>query len=200
MGQRVLVKLAAAAAVTASLLLSATGAATASPAAPDAASAPSADASRGGGDRGVTPNAKLPATIQVDEKAFKLVATQRGTGKQVYNCVNGAYALREPVAVLTSLRGDSPVGIHGQGPFWASLVDGSRVNGSAPVAVPSPAGPSNIPWLKVTGTPLGPDGVFSKVVFIQRTDTRGGVAPASCTGTGSLAVDYSTIYQFWVKK
>jgi hypothetical protein len=195
MKRRMLPMITALLAVAASLALSAVGTAAAGTPAPPAAAA---DAARGGGG-GVTPNAQLPEAIRVDEKTFKVVATQRGTGKQVYNCVNGSYTLREPVAVLTALGGGSPVGIHGQGPYWASL-DGSRVNGSAPVSVPSPAGPSNVAWLKVTGSPLGPDGVFSKVAFIQRIDTRGGAAPTTCSGSGSLAVDYSTNYVFWVPK
>ena len=138
---------------------------------------------------------------QVDETKFKIVASLKGIGKQVYTCGTvepGKYALREPVAVLFDLRGNA--GIHGKGPFWASF-DGSRVDGSAPVAVPSPAGPSNIPWLKVVGTPVpNAPGVFGKVAFIQRLDTKGGVAPASCTAPSTVSVDYSANYVFWAPK
>jgi hypothetical protein len=187
--------MAAAAAVTASILLSAAGPAVA--AAPDAAAAGTVDA-RGGS--GATPNGKLPKEIRVDEAAFTVVATQRGIGSQVYTCgTDGKFALREPVATLQNSRG-ATVGIHGKGPFWASL-DGSRVDGSAPVSVPSPAGLSNIAWLKVTGTPVpNAPGVFGKVAFIQRIDTRGGVAPASCTAPSTVSVEYSTNYVFWAPK
>lgn len=193
MGRRLLASLAATAAVAASLLIGSGSAGATPETAADSASA----ASRAG--NGVTPNAKLPKDIRVDETAFKIVATLRGVGEQVYTCTNGAYALREPVAILSGLRGGS-VGIHGKGPFWAHF-DGSRVDGSAPIAVPSPAGPANIAWLKVTGTPVpNAPGTFGKVAFIQRTDTRGGAAPTSCTGTSTLAVEYSTIYVFWAPK
>jgi len=137
----------------------------------------------------------------VDETKHRIVATQRGVGSQVYKCENGTYTLREPVATLQNLRGGPIVGIHGQGPFWASF-DGSRVNGSAPVSAPSPAGPSNIAWLKVTGTQVNPPapGVFADVAFIQRVDTKGGAAPSTCTGTSTLSVGYSTNYVFWAPK
>lgn len=194
--RRVLATIAAATALAASLMVTGVGTAGATELAPSAQSAATADRNGGGG--GATPNAKLPAAIQVDEKAFKVVSTMRGTGKQVYDCVNGAYSLREPVATLASLRG-APTGIHGAGPFWASF-DGSRVVGSGPVAAPSPAGPTNVAWLKVSAASnFGQGGVFSNVKFIQRIDTRGGAAPARC-GAPTVAVDYSTYYVFWVPK
>ena len=148
----------------------------------------------------MTPNGKLPESIRVNETQFKIVATQRGVGKQVYTCgTDGKYALREPVATLSTLRG-APAGIHGKGPFWAHF-DGSRVDGSAPISAPSPAGPSNIAWLKVVGTPVpNAPGAFGNVAFIQRTDTMGGAAPATCTAPSTVAVDYSTIYVFWAPK
>ena len=188
MKRRIFTGLAAATAVAASVLIGTVAPAAANPGAPG---------SNAHGGR-VTPNAELDPRIQVDDKAFRIVATQRGVGKQVYTCgSDGKYALREPVAILLD-KGNA--GIHGKGPFWASF-DGSRVDGSAPVSVPSPAGPQNIAWLKVTGTPVADaPGVFGNVAFIQRTDTRGGVAPASCTAPSTISVDYSTSYVFWAPK
>jgi Protein of unknown function (DUF3455) len=150
---------------------------------------------------GITPNSQLPEKIKVDDKLYKVVETLRGVGKQVYDCTDGKYVFREPIAGLVSLR-LAPAGIHGAGPFWASF-DGSKVIGISPVAdsVPSPAGPSNIAWLKVTAkSTAGTGGVFSKVAFIQRTDTRGGVAPATCAAPATVSVDYTTIYVFWAPK
>lgn len=43
-------------------------------------------------------------------------------------------------------------------------------------------------------------GVFGNVAFIQRLDTRGGVAPASCTAPSTVSVDYSANYVFWAPK
>jgi Protein of unknown function (DUF3455) len=150
------------------------------------------------GRTGITPNSQLPELIRVDESKFKVVETLRGVGKQVYDCVGGTYVFREPIAGLVTLR-LVPAGIHGAGPFWAGF-DGSKVIGKSPVSAPSPAGPSNIPWLKVTAaSTAGTGGVFSNVAFIQRTDTRGGVAPTTC-GAPTVAVDYMTIYVFWAPR
>ena len=194
MRRRIFTTLAAAVAVAASISISAGSAA----AQPDTSSVAAAEARGGGG--GATPNTGLNDDIKVDEAAFKIVATQRGVGKQVYTCVNGTYTLREPVATLQNLRGGATVGIHGKGPFWASF-DGSRVDRTAGELIGSaPGGKGNIDWLRVPVTPV-PDapGVFGKVRFVQRVDTRGGVAPQPCT-TPTIAVEYSTNYVFWAPK
>jgi Protein of unknown function (DUF3455) len=196
MNRRIFTSLAATAAVAASILIS-SGAAEAAPDATPSLSATNSTAQSGA----VTPNSALKDPIHIDETQFKIVATLRGVGKQVYDCTNGGYpdASREPEAGLFTLRG-IPVGIHGKqtGPFWANF-DGSHVDGSAPQPLDSPDPPKNIPWLKLTGKPLaGTTGVFSNVVFIQRIDTRGGVAPKeSCVAPKSVAVDYTANYVFW---
>lgn len=183
--------LAAAAAVTASILVS-SGAASAAPDA-TAASAQSTD---------VTPDAKLVNTpIYVDDTKFKIVASLRGVGKQVYDCnTGGTYTFREPIAGLFTSRG-IPAAIHGKGPFWANF-DGSHVDGSAAVSLPSPDPTKNVPWLKLVGTPTpNTTGVFSNVAFIQRIDTRGGVAPTgTCTAPNTAAIDYTANYIFWAPK
>ena len=194
MKRRLVAGLAAIVAATATIL-TASGAAAATP-----------DVATAGAPGGPTPNAQLPAAIQVDETQNKVVASFVGIGKQVYDCNSGGtFTFREPVAGLLS-RGVQAA-IHGKGPFWASF-DGSRVNGSTttpPVSPPvSPAYTDltkNVPWLKVTGDPVGNSGVFSKVSFIQRIDTRGGVMPTgTCTTPKTVAVDYTANYVFWAPK
>jgi hypothetical protein len=155
---------------------------------------------------GVTPNAKLPVEIQVTDPNLRVVASFVGIGKQVYDCgADGKFpaAPREPVAGLLA-RG-IPAGIHGKGPFWASF-DGSHVDGTVVKAVPPPP-PSdptkNVAWVLLSGTQPTPNttGVFSNVKFIQRLDTRGGVAPAgTCVAPKTVAVDYSANYVFWGPK
>jgi hypothetical protein len=193
MRRRLLASLTATAAVAASLLIGSAGPAIAQQGATaDSASA----ATRDGG--GVTPNAKLPEAIRVDETKFKIVATLRGVGKQIYTCTNGTATLREPAAVLSTLRGNT-VGIHGRGPFWTHF-DGSRVDGSAPVAAPAPNPAKDIPWLRITATPTpNTGGTFGNVQIIQRIDTRGGPAPSPCN-TPTVAVDYVANYVFWAPK
>jgi hypothetical protein len=186
MKRRFIAGLAAAFAVTASVV-TASGAAAATP---DVATA----SAQGGG----TPNSQLPVAIQVDETKFKVVASFVGIGKQVYDCNAGAFTFREPVAGLLS-RGVQAA-IHGKGPFWASF-DGSHVDGSGAVPAPSPDPTKNIPWLRLAGASSGAAGVFSNVTFIQRLDTRGGVAPAgTCVAPKTVAVDYSANYVFWGPK
>ena len=201
--RRVLATIAAATALAASLMVTGVGAAGATELAPSTQAGATADRNGGGGP---TPNADLPPTIRVDDPTLKVVSTMRGIGKQVYDCVSGKYSFREPIAGLVSTRG-VPTGIHGAGPFWASF-DGSKVTGStnpqeAPVAVDPPKGsPAGVKWLKVTaGARAGTGGVFSNVKFIQRTDTRGGLAPPTpCTAPSTVSVDYSTFYVFWAPK
>lgn len=202
MKRRFLAGLAAATAVAASLMVTTIGPA----AAAEAPLAPISDAQRTGG---VTPNSKLTGAldpIHVDDTLFKIVTTLKGVGKQVYDCPPGATigAFREPVAGMFSLSG-LPTAIHGftdpasvrVSPFWTSF-DGSRVNGSPLASVPSPAGASsNIPWLKVKGSSVGA-GVFANVAFIQRIDTKGGVAPTCQGKPPTVAVDYVANYVFWV--
>ncbi len=194
MRRRLLASLAATTAVAASLLIGSAGSATAQDATAQSASATDA---RGSG--GVTPNAKLPDAIQVKDPNLKIVATLRGVGKQIYDCTNGAYVFREPAAGLFTLRG-APAGIHGKGPFWTHF-DGSRVEGKDAVpAKPEGIGPNDVPWLKLTAVnpiPQGTGGVFTNVKIIQRIDTKGGLAPTSCTGNGMLAVNYTANYVFW---
>jgi len=184
MKRRFFACLAAAAAVTSSLLMvSGADAAT-----PDATAA-------GAQSTGVTPEANVPAAVQVGP-GFKVVASLRGVGKQIYDCNGSTYTFREPAAGLFTSRG-VPAAIHGKGPFWTNF-DGSRVDGRAttPPSSVSPD-PKSVPWLKLIGTPTGANGVFSNVAFIQRIDTRGGLAPATCTGTSTIAVDYTANYVFW---
>jgi hypothetical protein len=193
---RFFASLAAAAAVTASMVMvSAADAAT-----PDTAAA-------GAQSAGVTPDANVPVDIRVGE-GFTVVASLRGVGKQIYDCKDGAFTFREPAAGLFTSRG-VPAAIHGKGPsgpFWTNF-DGSRVDGAVLKSVPSPdpappAPAKNIPWLKLAATPTADTtGVFSNVLFIQRIDTRGGLAPTgTCTGTKTVAVDYVANYVFWAKK
>ncbi len=183
MKRRLVAGLAAIVAATATIL-TASGAAAATP---DVASAGA--------------QAKVPVEIRVDETQFKVVASFVGIGKQVYDCnaAGTAFTFREPVAGLLS-RGVQAA-IHGKGPFWASF-DGSRVDGAPAGSAPSPDPTKNIPWLKVAGTPVGnTTGIFSNVKFIQRLDTRGGVAPAGpCTAPKTVAVDYTANYVFWAPK
>ena len=193
MRRRLLASLAATAGVAASLLISSAGPAIAADTAPTPSTATPSTTPQNAGS---TSEGRIPAEIKVPD-GNKIVATRRGAGKQVYTCTNGKYVLREPVAVLSSPRG-GPVGIHGKGPFWAHF-DGSRVEASKTAEVLQP-GTSNVPWLLLTKTASEGGGTFGNVGYIQRIDTRGGVAPTSCKVPSTVAVDYTANYVFWAPK
>ena len=171
-------------------ILTASGAAAATP-----------DVATAGAPGDATPNAKLPAAIQVDETQNKVVASFVGIGKQVYDCSSsGTFTFREPVAGLLS-RGVQAA-IHGKGPFWASF-DGSHVEWIPPPVSRAVAGSDDedIPVAEGPGAPVANSGVFSNVTFIQRLDTRGGVTPTgTCTAPKTVAVDYTANYVFWAPK
>ncbi|KAF5365045.1 hypothetical protein D9758_010991 [Tetrapyrgos nigripes] len=66
------------------------------------------------------------------------------------------------------------------------------VNGAQPaaatIAAPGSTGTGNIAWLYLTRQ----DGELASEIY--RTDTRGGVAPPSCSGSDSIQVKYTSIY------
>ncbi len=149
----------------------------------------------------------MPAALRVpDGQALLFRAYAQGT--QVYGCRAGAagtagagggfaWTLLQPVATLIDDDG-LPLGIHGRGPFWAGY-DGSRVVGAAAANVPAPAPARDIPLLLLRATGSG-EGRFAPVTYIQRLDTRGGVAPPGpCDPTGEpiLAVPYLAVYYFY---
>jgi Protein of unknown function (DUF3455) len=194
--RRIFTSLAAAGAVVASILITSPAASAADPA-PALATTNTAPQSAG-----VTPNSGLDPLIQVPAGST-LVTTLRGVGKQVYDCKadGSGFAFREPVAGLFTLRG-LPAAIHGKRPepgttpFWVNF-DGSHVDGTVSQSVTPD--PKSIPWLLLTAKPVaGTTGTFSNVAFIQRIDTRGGLAPTgTCTFPKTVAVDYTANYVFW---
>jgi hypothetical protein len=134
--------------------------------------------------------AALPAAVQVP--AGNRVALETvGVGEITYECrakANAAgqfeWVLVAPVAVLNDRDGRAIGKYYGPPASWESN-DGSKVTG-AQVAV-SPAAPGNIPLQLVKANPATGSGAMSGVTFIQRVDTRGGVAPVSpCDGVNLL--------------
>ncbi|MEU5258053.1 DUF3455 domain-containing protein [Amycolatopsis sp. NPDC021455] len=138
---------------------------------------------------------KIPDTIKVPD-GNRPLATYYGEGVQIYGCTNGAWALIQPAAVLS--KHGHPVAIHSKGPVWTSTVDGSTVGAAAAASSPRK---DAIPELLLKANLNTGDGVFGKVTYIQRLNTRGGVAPAgACTAGAQTAVRYSADYAFWVAK
>lgn len=108
-------------------------------------------------------------------------------GWQIYECRRAKtdagraeWAFVAPEADLYDGNGHR-AGKHFAGPQWESL-DGSRIAGTVRASVESPE-PSAIPWVLLTATSVGPDGLFAKVTSVQRVNTVGGRAPPAtdCT-------------------
>ena len=141
--------------------------------------------------------AAVPDALRVGD-GRRVVLRTTGVGAQVYDCVDGAWRFREPVATLGGAG--RPLGIHFAGPTWQSLRDGSRVTGRLLASVPAPRAGRDIPWLLLEASANAGTGVFGEVGLVQRLRTRGGVAPAgSCDPAtqASTAVPYRAAYVFW---
>ena len=123
----------------------------------------------------------------------RLVLRVVGSGDQVYGCVHGSWVLKAPDAKLLDQEG-SVIGRHFAGPTW-QLNDGSRVEGKA-IATQVAADATAVPWLLLES--VGATGRLGSVRFVQRTGTRGGIAPnGSCSRNEMRRVPYTATYSFY---
>ncbi|MCR6484680.1 DUF3455 domain-containing protein [Amycolatopsis sp. OK19-0408] len=137
--------------------------------------------------------AKVPDAIKVPA-GNRALASYAAEGVQIYGCTAGAWTLIQPAAVLS--RHGKPVALHSKGPVWTSIVDGSTVGAAAAASSPREGA---IPQLLLKANLNTGDGIFGKVTYVQRLNTRGGVAPAgTCADGAQTAVRYSADYTFWV--
>ena len=146
----------------------------------------------------------LPALIQV-AAGNKLVLEAQAEGTITYECRKEKdpltaykWAMVSPQAVLKNSEGKE-IGHYSGPPARWTLNDDSFVTGSQ-VAV-SPNGNKNIPLQLVKADMSGGLGELTAITYIQRVNTKGGVAPKSkCSenNEGEKAqVDYSARYRFW---
>ena len=148
-------------------------------------------------------NAALPEPVRVPA-GQKLMMSTTGVGEITYECrekkdMAGAHewAFVAPVATLYS--GDrKAVGKYYAGPTWEAN-DGSKVTGKQ-LAV-SPAAPGSIPLQLVKTDPAMGAGAMTGVSYIQRLNTKGGVAPAMACDAMSKGkrqqVAYEADYVFY---
>jgi hypothetical protein len=133
------------------------------------------------------------------------ILTTTGKGAQIYACqqVSGSpqWVFQAPEATLYDTAGNA-VGTHGAGPIWRSK-DGSTVKGQVLATSPSPE-PRSIPWLLLKATIAEGSGIMTKVELIRRSDTHGGVAPATGCDAQHLSeharVPYTATYTFYSEK
>ena len=148
-------------------------------------------------------NAALPEAVRVPSgQTLRMVAT--GVGEITYECREKAAAAGQyewafvgPVATLYSADKRN-VGKYYAGPTWEAS-DGSKVTGKQ-LAV-SPAAPGNIPMQLVKTDPAMGSGAMTGVTYIQRLNTKGGVAPGAACDTTSKGrrqqVAYEADYAFY---
>ncbi len=124
-------------------------------------------------------------------------------GVQIYECgADGTFKFHAPRATLSDDNGpfiDHFGGIDTNlpaGVYWQSIRDGSRVHGGTVVSVPNPG---QIALLRVAAADTAGNGIMSRVTFIQRLATLGGVSPTgACAPVGSLVeVPYTADYYFY---
>lgn len=148
-------------------------------------------------------NAALPEPVRVPAgQKMRMMAT--GVGDLSYECrakkdMAGQYewVFVGPVANLMS-SDRKTVGKYYAGPTWEST-DGSKITGKQ-VAV-APGGSGNIPLQLVKTDPATGAGAMNGVTYIQRINTKGGVAPTmACDAAGmgkKQTVKYEADYVFY---
>ena len=134
---------------------------------------------------------------------FKLKAA----GVQIYECKAKAgqpgqfeWIFKAPEADLFDEQGKK-LGKHYAGPTWEAN-DRSKVVVKLMGKAPAPKD-GDIPWLLLKATANEGSGVFSKVEYVQRVDTDGGIPPAKADKAQEgkeVRVDYKATYIFYGTK
>lgn len=132
------------------------------------------------------------------------ILTLTGKGVQIYECRlvtnTPQWVFQAPDASLFDASG-AKVGVHGAGPSWRYF-DHSAVKGEV-VAKSTPQSTA-IPWLLLKAVNEDESGIMAKVEFIRRSDTHGGIAPATGCDAKHLStvsrVPYTATYTFYSAK
>jgi hypothetical protein len=130
------------------------------------------------------------------------VLTADGRGVQIYTCqdVSGVlhWTFQAPEAKLFDTS-SKEIGTHGAGPVW-KVQDGSSVQGQLVEKSDAPD-PGDIPWLLLKAAGHAGGGMLSKVAYIRRSETHGGVAPAGgCDAEhvgATVRIPYTATYTFY---
>jgi Protein of unknown function (DUF3455) len=148
-------------------------------------------------------NAMLPEPVRVPS-GQKVVMTTTGVGEITYECrekkdMAGAHEWTFVAPVATLYAPDRKVvGKYYAGPTWEAN-DGSKVTGKQVAVAPAMAG--SIPLQLVKAEPAMGNGAMTGVSYIQRLNTKGGVAPAMACDAGAKGkrqqVAYEADYVFY---
>jgi hypothetical protein len=149
-------------------------------------------------------NAALPEAVRVPAGQMQKMATT-GVGEITYECREKAgmagqheWAFVAPVATLYAGNDRAVVGKYYAGPTWEAK-DGSKITGKQVAVAPAAAG--NIPLQLVKAEPAMGAGAMQGVNYIQRLNTKGGVAPAMACDAAAKGsrqqVRYEADYVFY---
>jgi hypothetical protein len=144
----------------------------------------------------------VPAAVIAPE-GHKPAMTWTGTGELTYECRAKAddaaafeWAFVGPDAKLTDAHSRAPMGRYYAGPTWEAT-GGAKVTGKQVAVAPAAAG--NIPFQLVKAE--GGSGELAGITYVQRVNTKGGVAPSSGCGASTKGtrqtVPYSADYVFY---
>ena len=144
---------------------------------------------------------ELPPELAVPD-GNRLAFVLNAIGQQIYACqanaTGHAWVFQAPEADLLKHNGRI-AGSHYAGPTWEAL-DGSTVVAARVAGVT--VDPTAIPWLLLSAASHTGEGRMSRVSFIHRLDTVGGLAPTTgCDAehVGEIrGVDYEAAYYFYV--
>ena len=158
----------------------------------------------GSGDALMFSQDKLPDAVKVP--AGNMVAMETvGVGEITWQCradkdMAGKYAwaFAGPDAKLLDRSGKQVGKYYGPPATWESM-DGSKFDGKQ-LAV-APGGEGNIPFQLVKANPAMGTGAMTGVTYVQRSATKGGVAPKSDCGAANVdakvIVKYQADYVFY---
>lgn len=153
------------------------------------------------------PTYDLPEKLKVPSGNALILKTP-AKGVQIYVCQPKAndssqfeWTLKAPEATLLNETG-ALIGKHYGGPTWEHQ-DGSKVVGEVKERLDSPDA-SAIPWLLLSAKSHEGNGLFSKVTYLHRLNTKGGKAPnGGCDiskQNSTVRVDYTADYYYYAAR
>lgn len=145
-----------------------------------------------------------PSALQ-PPAGYTVAFTAKASGVQIYKSTaeNGAALKWTFEAPLAELNAPGQAVHHYAGPSWEAA-DGSKIvrDANTPVTTtPAKQATADIPWLLIKVTPDSALGLLSKIGYVQRISTSGGVAPTTPPvreGT-TVGVPYTATYVFYAK-
>ncbi|AOW12547.1 hypothetical protein LPB72_15990 [Hydrogenophaga crassostreae] len=158
----------------------------------------------GSGNTKVFSQDKLPEAVKVPA-GHKVAMETVGVGEITYQCRADkdmadkyAWVFAGPDAKLLDRSGKQVGKYYGPPATWEAM-DGSKFDGKQ-LAV-APGGDGNIPFQLVQANPAMGAGAMTGVTYVQRSATKGGVAPKSDCGAANvdakLIVNYQADYVFY---